>query len=80
MLDHLYQEEGPCREKTVSPPWSGRHLVSNPMVTRAPYPSLAQIVLDAKHDKARTGDFQHPEAPDLLWMVAILADHTQKDF
>ena len=49
------------------------------MVTRAPYPSPAQVVVDAKCDKACISDFQHLKVPDLLWMGAILADHAQKD-
>ena len=52
---------------------------SNSIVTRAPYPLPAQIVADAKHNSARKGDYQYPEAPDLLWTGAILADWAQKD-
>ena len=34
---------------------------------------------EAQRDTARCGDYQHLEAPDLLWTGAILADHAQKD-
>ena len=49
------------------------------MVTKAPYPLPAQIVVDAKRGSARKGDFQHLEALDLLWTGAILTDQAQKD-
>ena len=44
-----------------------------------PTPSPAQIIVNAKHDTACRGDFQHLEAPDLLWTGAIFADHSQKE-
>ena len=34
---------------------------------------------EAQRDTARRGDYQHLEAPDLLWTGAILADRAQKD-
>ena len=49
------------------------------MVTRAPYLLPVQIIVDAKCGLACKGDFQHLEAPDLLWTGAILADQAQKD-
>ena len=64
----------------MSPPWSGRRLDSNPIGdSSAPYPLPAQIVAEAQCDTARCGDYQHLEAPDLLWTGAILADRAQKD-
>ena len=49
------------------------------LVASTPYPAPAQIVVDAKRDTARRGNYQHLEALDLLWTGAILADWAQKD-
>ena len=63
----------------MSPLWSGRCLSLTFLVTSAPYPSPAQIVVNAKCDTAHRGDFQHLKAPDLLWTGAILVDRSQKE-
>ena len=48
-------------------------------LTRAPYPSLSQVVVDAKHHAAHNFDYRHLKEPDLLWTGAILANYAQKD-
>ena len=60
--------------------WSGRcSVLMSSWLTSALYPLLSCVVIDAKHQLARTTDFQHLEEPDLLWTGVILADKAQKD-
>ena len=47
--------------------------------TRAPYPSLSHVAVDATRQSARNANYQYLQELDLLWTGAILADQAQKD-